>query len=99
MRPMFPTDGWDPDRMMDGSYGNGTAMMNGGGWLMMLIALLILMLVGVAIFLALRASGAGSGGRGVGRVTGSPRDVLDLRLARGEISAEEYGTTRTLLDP
>ena len=96
---MFLKDDWDPDRMMDGSYGNGTAMMNGGGWLMMLIALLLLVMVGVTIFLALRASGPGSTGRGTGAVTGSARDVLDLRLARGEIGAEEYGITRTLLDP
>lgn len=99
MRRMFRIDDWDPDRMMDRSYGNGTGMMNGGGWLIMLIGLLLLVLVGVAIFLAIRATGAGSTGRGTGPATGSARDVLDLRLARGEISAEEYGTTRTLLDP
>lgn len=97
---MFRTDDWDPGRMMDGSYSNGTGMMNGGGWVMALIALLLLVLVGVAIFIASKATfGLASGVRGVPPVTGSPRDILDLRLARGEISPEEYGTTRTLLDP
>ncbi len=99
MRRMFPTDDWDPGRMMNGSYGNGTGMMNGGGWLILLIGLLLLVLVGATIFLALRATGSSPTGRGASPVTGSPRDVLDLRLARGEISPEEYGTTRTLLDP
>jgi uncharacterized membrane protein len=28
----------------------------------------------------------------------SPREILDLRLARGEISPEEYSTARPLLD-
>ena len=97
---MFSTDDWHPGRMMDDSYGTGTGMMDGGGWVMALIALLLLVLVGVAIFMASRAtSGLAPGVRGVPPVTGSPRDILDLRLARGEISPEEYGTTRTLLDP
>ena len=98
---MFPIDDWDPGHMMDRSYGNGTTMMNGGGWLMVVIALLLIVLVGVAIFLAQRATGSVPTGRGATTATpatGSPREVLDLRLARGEIGEEEYGTARRLLD-
>jgi len=97
---MYATDDWDPDRMMDGSYGGG--MMDGGGmWMMVLFGLLLLVLVGTAIFWAIKAAGTHAHGNGtvVGSASGSPRDVLDLRLARGEISAEEYGATRTLLGP
>jgi uncharacterized membrane protein len=96
---MFPTDDWDPGNMMNGPYGNGSGMMNGGGWLMVLTAILLVLVLGTMIVLAFRATGSGPAVRGAGPMTGSPRDVLDLRLARGEISPEEYGTTRTLLDP
>lgn len=98
MSGMFSTDDWDPGHMMDGSYGNGTGMMNGGGWLMVVIGLLLLLLVGTTIFLALRATRSSSTDREVGSATATPREVLDLRLARGEISPEDYGSTRTLLD-
>ncbi len=95
---MFPIDDWDPGRMMDGYDGNGT-MMNGGGWVMMFMGLLLLLaLVGLMIFLTLRVTGPGSTGRSAASSTGSPREVLDLRLARGEIGEEEYGTARRLLD-
>lgn len=91
---MFAQDDWDPGRMMNGSYGDG--MMNGGVWMMVVFGLLLLALVGSAILVVIRVTGSSSHSR---MVTGSARDVLDRRLAQGEISAEEYGTTRTLLDP
>jgi uncharacterized membrane protein len=84
------------DRMMDGA-GNG--MMGGGAWMMLLFGLILLVLLGAALFVALRVVG-----RGAPTVSateepspGSPRDVLDLRLARGDISREEYGAARALL--
>jgi uncharacterized membrane protein len=103
---MYSTDDWDPDRMMDGSYGGG--MMDGGGmWMMVLFGVVLLVLAGTAIFWAFKAAGSRASDNGkvvgpvvgpvVGTVSESPRDVLDLRLARGEISPEEYDTTRTLL--
>ena len=95
---MFSSDDWDPDRMMGGSYGG---MMGGGGsWMMMLlVGLLLLGLVAATTFWAAKAWGTP-------RSTGtpddrprspSPRDVLDLRLARGEISPEEYESIRARL--
>jgi uncharacterized membrane protein len=94
---MFPTDDWDPDRMMNGSYGGG--MMGGGVWMMAMFGLLLLVLTGIVIFWAIKTVGSPPNDvrPAAGPASGSPRDVLDLRLARGEISAEEYGTTRTLL--
>ena len=95
---MYSTEDWDPDRMMDGSYGGG--MMDGGGmWMMVLFGLVLVVLVGTAALWAFKAAGsrASDNGTVVGPVSESARDVLDLRLARGEISPEEYDTTRTLL--
>ncbi|MEO7352044.1 MAG: hypothetical protein ABIW17_09115 [Marmoricola sp.] len=81
--------------MMNGSYGDG--MTSGGVWMMAIFGLLFLVLAGATIFWAIRATGSEATGPGVDPTSGSPRDVLDLRLARGEISREEYGSTRTLL--
>jgi uncharacterized membrane protein len=95
---MYSKDDWDPGRMMDGSYGNG---MNGGGaWMMAIFGLLILALMGTTIFVALKAAGSHATNIGprTGPVGGSPRDVLDMRLAKGEVTPEEYGQTKTLLD-
>ena len=94
---MFSSDDWDPDRMMDGSYGG---MMGGGGpWMMLLLGLLLLGLVAATVFWAVKASGA----QGLTGTSNDPsrspsaREVLDLRLARGEISPEEYETVRARL--
>jgi uncharacterized membrane protein len=96
---MFTKDGWDPDDMMNGSYGNG--FMGGGAWMMLLVGLLLVVLLATTIFFVLKAVELGhqETGRSADRAVGSPRDVLDHRLARGEISHEEYAATRTLLDP
>lgn len=95
---MFSNDGWDPGSMMDG-YG-GAGMGHGGAWMMVLVGLLLLLLVGATLVLSLRASGTrvSPGARRDDPVSGSARDVLDLRLARGEVSAEDYAATRTLLE-
>jgi uncharacterized membrane protein len=94
---MFPKDDWDPDRMMDGSYGGG--MMGGGGvWMMLILGLLLMILIGIVAFWAIKAPRTPTAaGRDAGQA-GSARDVLDLRLARGEIDSEQYTSTRTLLD-
>ncbi len=59
--------------------------MMGGMGLMMLVALLIVAIViGFAIYVAIRA-GVGGGIR-----EPEPREVLQRRLAAGEITAEDY---------
>jgi uncharacterized membrane protein len=97
---MFFKDDWDPDRLMDGSYGGGMMTNGGVGMMMIFLGLLLVMLAGTAIFWAIKASSTPTlaPSTGVGRA-GSSRDVLDLRLARGEINAEEYAATRALLGP
>jgi uncharacterized membrane protein len=81
---------------MSGSGGLGY----GGLWLMFLVGFLLVVLVGVAIYVALRAVDARpqAAGRTVEPRGPSPREVLDLRLAHGEISPEEYRSARPLLD-
>jgi uncharacterized membrane protein len=79
--------------MMNGS---GT-MTYGGLWMMLLIALVVAVLLGAAIYVALRAVNAQPQ---ISAQPGAPsaREVLDLRLARGEISPEEYTAARPLLE-
>lgn len=94
----YPGDNWDPGTMMNGYRGDN--MMDGGGWFMMIFGLILLVLTVAAVVWAFRASGSHptDTSRGVGPVSGSARDVLDQRLARGEISPEDYSASRTLLD-
>jgi len=82
--------------MMNGSGG----MSYGGFWLMLLVGVFLVALLGVAIYVALRAVNPQppTPGRTAEPAAPSPREVLDLRLARGEISPEEYGAVRPLLD-
>ena len=82
--------------MMGGSGG----MTYGGFWLMLLVGIFLVVLLGVAIYVALRAVNLQSSApaRTGEPAAPSPREVLDLRLARGEISPEEYSTARPLLD-
>ncbi len=93
----YPGDNWHPGKMMDG-YGNND-MMDGGAWIMTIFGLLFLALTVAAILWAFRASGSHPTGTSRNVGPGSARDVLDLRLARGEIKPEEYGAARALLDP
>ena len=89
------TDDWGPDRMMDGSYGGG---MYGGAWLMLVVGLLVLVVVVTTILLATRLLTTQQPGPAPTAAVGSPRDLLDQRLARGEITPEEYRATRSLLE-
>lgn len=91
---MVTDDGWGPDDMMNGSYA-------GGMWMMAISGLVLLALLGAMLFLMLREASPRHTTAGLtgGPAAASPRELLDQRLARGEISSEEYSNTRTLLDP
>ncbi|MGA8987018.1 hypothetical protein [Aeromicrobium sp.] len=76
------------------------ATIEPGMWIMMLFGLLLLVLVGLAILWTVKNSMAHPTAA-PGAVTqhgGSAREVLDLRLARGEVDAQEYESLRALLD-
>lgn len=89
-----------PGDMMDGVPGSG--MMDGGqdtGWMVafavLALVLLALALVAVLTNLVLHVR------RPAGRAPDGEADatlLLDRRLARGEVSAEEYRTVRGLLE-
>lgn len=100
---VWDDDRWDPDRMM-----NGDGSMYGGAWLMVLLTLLVVGALVATVVVVLRAmqsdpsrglpgGTAGPAGTGERPDVGSPRDLLDQRLARGEITPEEYRATRALL--
>jgi len=72
------------ERMMDGYD------MSGSGWIAM-IALLVVLILGVALLLRW-LEGQGAAPRGP-----SARELLDERLARGEIDALEYTHLRRTL--
>ena len=79
-------------------YDAGT-MHGSGSWFTMLVGfLLFLGLVWVAIYWIARATSTPATRPLAGPVAQVPRDVLDLRLARGEITFDEYGATTRLLD-
>jgi putative membrane protein len=96
----------DPDGhgydMQHGGYG----MMDGGGgsdWIVvasvLVLVLLLIALVAVLAHLFLHVTrGPGSGTSVAGASAPEARLVLDGRLARGEVSPEEYQSVRALLD-
>ncbi|GAA0970669.1 hypothetical protein ENKNEFLB_02200 [Nocardioides aquaticus] len=90
--------GFDGSGMMDGGS------MDGGGWMIVFgvltLVLLLLALAAVVAHLVLHATGRLAPGaqRAPGATGSDARTVLDTRLARGEVSAEEYSSTRALLD-
>ncbi|VXC46695.1 hypothetical protein [Nocardioides sp. AX2bis] len=101
----------DPSDMMDQGQGfsgyggyDGSGMMDGGGWMIgfgvLTLVLLLLALAAVATHLVLHATGRLGAGASSGSASHGTdaRTVLDARLARGEVSAEEYSSTRALLD-
>jgi putative membrane protein len=66
---------------MMGYYG----MMGGFGWIGMIFSLVILIGIVVLIVWAVKRFSSG-----VGNVNQSPRDILQARYARGEITCEQY---------
>ena len=71
---------------MMGWYQNG---MGGGGWIVMILAMVVfwaLVVFGVvAIFRGTRDSGTGTGA-----ARRDPMEILEERFARGEIDVDEY---------
>jgi len=64
--------------------------MSGWGWMFMSLgSLLFLVLVGAVIWLLVYAT-TGGGGHPASAPTGSARETLAQRYARGEIDDEEY---------
>jgi putative membrane protein len=78
--------------MMNGYYGSGSS----GGWLAM--GLMMIVLAGLIVFAAValsRGSARSSADGGADRA--DPRQILQERLARGEIQVEEYEARRDAL--
>ena len=68
---------------------------SGGWWVVMMLAMFLFWgLVIVGIVWLVRAGGLGDRSSGAGK---GPREILDERLAAGDISIEEYERRRELL--
>lgn len=68
----------------------GYGGMGGWGWLFMLLSsLTFVALIGVAVWLLVRATGPG-GTPQPRDTTGSAREILAQRYARGEIDEQDY---------
>jgi putative membrane protein len=97
---MVGFDDWGPGRMAHRQYGG--AMMDGGtGWfvlVLVLVLVLVVVLAGVAVYVAAVAARSPRPPSSAPLAPPSPRDLLDRRLASGEITPEEYGERRQLLD-
>jgi len=104
---MMTRDEWDPDRMMDG-WNDGDMMDGSGVWVMVLVTVLLVALLATVLVFVIRASTTSSsptappppmpsGGYPQASPPMAPltaREVLDLRLARGEITRAEYTEMR-----
>jgi putative membrane protein len=77
---------------------NGFHSMGAGGWVLM--ALFWVALVALIIWLVARLFPRGADdGRDVRERSDTPRDILDRRLATGELDVETYEELREQLDP
>jgi putative membrane protein len=64
--------------------------MNTGAWIFSILATLIFLALIVALILWLASATSGSGGLRPGDSGESPKEILDRRLASGELSVEHY---------
>lgn len=72
--------------------------MGGGWWALMVIAMIVFLALCVFALVALsRHHNHGSSGSLVGRTSNGPVDILNERLARGEVTEEEYASRLSLL--
>jgi putative membrane protein len=70
--------------------------MSVGGWIFSILATIVfLALIAALIFWLLSATTSGSGFRGASRE--SPEEILDRRLASGELTVEQYQRLRDTL--
>ena len=90
-----PQTGW--------GYGYGHPMMGYGWFFGPLFMILVIVLIVAAVVLVLRwlgiggPGGASGGGGGAGSARPDPLDILKERLARGEITPEEYEERKRVL--
>jgi putative membrane protein len=77
---------------------NGFDTMGAGGWVLM--ALFWIAVVALIVWLIARFTAtAADGPAGAERRSETPRQILDRRLARGEVDPETYEQLREQLDP
>lgn len=79
---------------MMGAYGSGMGW-SWMSWLLLIVGVLLLAVLGIWSFSAGGRRGGSAGspdgrGAGLGGSGGTPREILDERFARGELTAEEY---------
>jgi len=81
----------------DFRYGH---MNNGVGWLiaLLLLGLLIAAVVALIVYAVTRSSATPDSGPPTKSDAGQARQILDERLARGEIAPDEYRERRNALD-
>lgn len=80
----------------DSGWDDGHMDWDDGWWIVMMIGMLLfLALVVVGIVWLVHSLQGGPGPRGAGEPT--PLEILDRRLAAGEISVEEYEQRRQVL--
>ena len=78
--------------------------MTGWGWMMMLLWTIVLVVLAVGMIWAILTTSRGSSVQGTGTSSSTPdaplsaRELLDQRLARGEIDTEEYQQRRSALE-
>jgi putative membrane protein len=77
--------------MMNG-WDNG---MGAGGWVLMILAWIALL--GLVVWAISRLFPTRSGGDSRGQTAETPEEILDRRLARGEIDTDEYARLRDAL--
>jgi uncharacterized membrane protein len=72
--------------------------MGGGWWALMVIVMIVFLALCVFALVALsRHHNHGSSGSLVGGTSNGPVDILNERLARGEVTEEEYTSRLNLL--
>jgi putative membrane protein len=77
---------------------NGFHSMGAGGWVLM--AFFWIAVVALIVWLIARLTTAGAPGPDSGRERPeTPREILDRRLASGEVDPETYEQLREQLDP
>lgn len=63
---------------------------NGWGWMWLVGALVVLGIVVLVVFLVRNSIASPNADAGIKNATSTPRQILDERYARGELTTEEY---------